>query len=526
MDGGWVAHGTDDLDLVHESVIVRDLDGAIVGWNLAAAELYGVSREDALGRSLDELLKTTHDQGLPALRAELLARGAWDGKLARKTASGERLLIEARWRLRPASGDRPAAVVETGRDVTGQKVAQDALARADHRYRNLFQAMAASFWELDFAQVGGMVYKLRKSGVTDLAGYFAENPAFVRDMMRVSRVLDVNEESFKLFGMDRGSLPESVEPFWPTSENGVYAASVVAAVGGAPNYAAQTRFIRVDGSEFDALFTACFPQESVAQGALLIGVIDISARIEAEAALRKMQVDFAHAARVSMLGELTASIAHEVNQPLAAIATNGAAGLRWLSRPEPDLDEIRELTAAVVSDARRAADIIARVRSMAAKRAPRPEALPVNAVVEEAMLFLSHELQAQGVTLTLDLAPALPAVLADRTQLQQVLVNLVVNAAQSMAQAESQRRDILVSTRFAGPGMLEASVRDSGPGIAGEDLDRLFQSFFTTKDNGMGMGLPICRSIIEAHGGQMDAVNVTDPPGARFAFTLPTIAPA
>jgi PAS domain S-box-containing protein len=521
MNGGRVAHEADDLDLVHESVIVRDLDGAIVGWNLAAAELYGVPREDALGRPLNELLRTAHDKGLPALRAELLARGAWDGELTRRTASGESLLIEARWRLRPASGDRPAAVVETGRDVTRQKLAQDALARADHRYRNLFQAMAASFWELDFKAVGGMVYKLRKSGVTDLAAYFAENPAFVREMMRVSRVIDVNEETVKLFGMDRGSLPESVEPFWPPSENGVYAASVVAAVGGAPNFASDTRFQRADGSEFDALFTACFPQESVAQGALLIGVIDTSARTQAENALRKVQADFAHAARVSMLGELTASIAHEVNQPLAAIATNGAAGLRWLSRPEPDLDEIRELTDAVVSDARRAADIIARVRSMAAKRAPRPEALSVNAVVEEAMLFLRHELQAQGVTLALDLAPDLPEVLADRTQLQQVLVNLVVNAAQSMAQAECPRRDVLVATRLAGPGLLEASVRDSGPGIEGDNLDRLFQSFFTTKENGMGMGLPICRSIIEAHGGQMGAANVADPPGARFAFTLP-----
>jgi PAS domain S-box-containing protein len=454
-----VAQSADDLDLVHESVVVRDLDGVIVGWNLAAAELYGVAREDALGRPLDELLKTAHDD-LPGLHAELLAKGAWDGELTRQTAGGESLLIEARWRLRPASEERAAAVVETGRDVTRQKLAQEALARADHRYRNLFQAMAASFWELDFAQVGGMVYRLRKAGVTDLAAHFAQNPAFVRDMMR---------------------------------------------------------------TEFDALFTACFPQESVAQGALLIGVIDISARTQAEASLRKVQADFAHAARVSMLGELTASIAHEVNQPLAAIATNGAAGLRWLSRPEPDLDEIRELTGAVVADARRAADIISRVRGMAAKRAPEPEALSLNAVIEGAMMFLRHELQAQGVEVTLDLAPDLPSVLADSTQLQQVLVNLVVNAAQSMAQADSPRRDIQVATRLIAPGMLEASVRDSGPGIEGDDLERLFQSFFTTKDNGMGMGLPICRSIIEAHGGRMDAANVSEPTGARFAFTLPVL---
>ena len=519
-----MAQGTDDLDLVHESVVVRDLDGMIVAWNLAAAELYGVPREAALGRSLDDLLKTSHTQGLPVIQAELLAKGAWDGELVRKTASGETLLIEARWRLRPAAGDRPAAVVETGRDVTRQTLAQEALERADHRYRNLFQAMAASFWELDFKAVGGMVYKLRKSGVTDLATYFAENPDFVRGMMKVSRVIDVNDETVKLFGIPREAFPDSVEPFWPEASNGVYAASVVAAVSGAANYSAETRFRHADGREFDALFTACFPQESVAQGALLIGVIDTSARTQAEAALRKMQADFAHAARVSMLGELTASIAHEVNQPLAAIATNGAAGLRWLSRPQPDLDEIRELTDAVVSDARRAADIIARVRGMAAKRAPEPETLSLNAVIEGAMLFLRHELQAQGVTVTLDLAPDLPAVLADRTQLQQVLVNLVVNAAQSMSQADSPRRDIWLTTRLVAPDMLEAAVRDSGPGVEGDNLERLFQSFFTTKENGMGMGLPICRSIIEALGGRMDAANVNEPSGARFAFTLPAEA--
>jgi PAS domain S-box-containing protein len=517
MDGG--AQG-DLFDLVHDSVVVRGLDGAILSWNSASTELYGWSRDAAVGRNAHELLGAGHELSVADLEARLLADGRWEGELGRQAASGDVLVVEARWTVRRGPDGQPAAIVETGRDITARRAAEEALRRSEYRYRNLFQAMAASFWELDFSPVGGMLRELRKAGVTDFTRHLAAHPGLVREMMRQTRVIDVNDESVALFGERADLLNASVEPFWPEASTQVYAESVVAAASRAPSYSSETRLKRVDGTEFDALFTACFPPEAVGKGTLLIGVIDITERVQAQARLQRLQTEFVHASRVSMLGELTASIAHEVNQPLAAIATNGSAGLRWLARPEPDLDEVKALTARIVADAQRAADIIARVRGMAMRHEPEMAEVDLNEVVVEALAFLRHEMQGQGVETEAALSASLPPVRADRTLMQQVLVNLLVNAAQAMGGVEGERT---ISVRTShGAGGVEVSVRDTGPGVAPDDRARLFDSFYSTKASGMGMGLAICRSILETHGGAIAAV---DPPegsaGACFRFSLP-----
>jgi signal transduction histidine kinase len=400
--------------------------------------------------------------------------------------------------------------------------AEEALRRSEHRYHNLFQAMAASFWELDFFPVGDMLRDLRKQGVADYAAYFAQNPSFVREMMRATRVVDVNDQTVSLFGRgDKAELLGSVEPFWPEASSAVYATAVIYAVTGRPNFATETRLRAIDGREFDALFTACFPAETMNKGTLLIGVIDISARKEAEAKLARVQAEFAHAARVSILGELTASIAHEVNQPLAAIATNAAAGLRWLSREEPELDEARALLGRISADAGRAAQVIDRVRAMAGGRTPQQAPVQLNDVVQEALVFLRHDIEAHGVRLSLALDPAAPPVLGDRTQLQQVAVNLIVNALQAMDETDPARRELTISTLSTPAGAVSVRVQDAGPGLA--DPARVFDSFFTTKPTGMGMGLTICRSILEAHGGGIAAVN-GPAAGAVVTFHVPTAA--
>jgi len=282
-----------------------------------------------------------------------------------------------------------------------------------------------------------------------------------------------------------------------------------------------TKLVTRDGRVIDVLYTVARTRMIEGLPISLVSMIDLTERVRAQEQLRRMQADFAHAARISMLGELTASIAHEVNQPLAAIAASGEAGLRWLARPTPDVGEARELTTRIVADARRASEIVARIRGMATRRVPEQMLLSLDDVIREALLFLRHEVESRGVAVSHFPALGPQKVLADRTQLQQVLVNLAVNAMQAMVQAASTNRNIIIRTAVPDPASVRCSVEDSGPGVEPQHVTRLFDSFFTTKDSGMGMGLRICRSVIEAHGGRIAADNESELGGARIFFTLP-----
>jgi C4-dicarboxylate-specific signal transduction histidine kinase len=250
-------------------------------------------------------------------------------------------------------------------------------------------------------------------------------------------------------------------------------------------------------------------------------VIDLTDSIRTQTLLQRLQSDFAHAARISTLGELTASIAHELNQPIAGIILNGQTGLRRLDRPEPDLAGIRASTGRILRDAQRASDIIARIRGMAQRRAPHRSLVRIEDLVEETLVFLRHEIRSFAVSVLEDLTQAASEVLVDRIQLQQVVVNLMVNAMQAIAQAGSADRKITIRTTVLEDRMVRCAVEDSGPGIDPSRAKRLFDSFFTTKQDGMGIGLSVCRSIVEAHGGQIGADNDSIHGGARFYFTLP-----
>lgn len=511
----------DILDLVHESVVTRDAWGNILSWNKASETLYGHARADALGRKLHELLNTRHQTPLTDLEAQLHAEDGWEGELTRSTASGEDRILDVRWTLDRDAHGNLVRIVETARDITRRKAAEDAQQMSEYRFRNLFQAMAVAFWEVDFNGAGALLIPLRDQGVTDLRAYLLENRELVRETMKRAIIGDVNPQALALFGAQtvEDMNGRSIDWFWPRESEPIYIDALVATMTRQPYLMTEARVNRLDGSQIDVLFTVSLCPEARRRGLMLIGVVDITARKVAEAALARLQSEFAHAARVSMLGELTASIAHEVNQPLAAIATSGSAAQRWLANDEPDLGEVRDLAERIVADARRAASIIARVRAMAERREPERLPLSLNTVVEETLVFLGHDLQGRQVTAERCLSPDLPETLADRTQLQQVIVNLAVNAAQAMADAGTPERTLRFTTA-TGDGGITLTVEDNGPGIPG-DPDRLFDSFYTTKASGMGMGmgLPICRSIAEAHGGTIVAANGET--GARFTLTLP-----
>lgn len=248
-------------------------------------------------------------------------------------------------------------------------------------------------------------------------------------------------------------------------------------------------------------------------------LMDITAAKRAEEALHQTQTALAHVTRVTTLGELTASIAHEVNQPLAAIVTNGDAGLLWLNREVPQIDEVRSAVERMIDCAKRASEVIARLRALSRKATSEKVRLDINEVVNEVLFLVRRELSNCQVSARLDLAFALPPVFGDRVQLQQVILNLLINGIQAMAPVNDRPRELLIRSRVHSEEVL-VEVQDSGVGIDPEHVGQLFNAFFTTKADGMGMGLSICRSIIEAHGGRICASR-NDSSGTTFQFALP-----
>ena len=248
--------------------------------------------------------------------------------------------------------------------------------------------------------------------------------------------------------------------------------------------------------------------------------IDVTQRRRAEEARLDAQNQLAHVHRVTAMGQLAASIAHEVNQPIAATVTNAQAALRWLDRRPADLEEVRQALARIAKDGHRAAEVIDEIRALIKKAPPRKDRLEINGAIHEVIALTRGEAVKNGVSVQTELMDGLPLIEGDRVQLQQVILNLIINAFEAMSGISEGVRELLISTRKAESDGVLVAVRDSGPGLAPATLERLFESFYTTKPGGLGLGLSICRSIIEAHGGRLWAcANV--PCGAIFQFTVP-----
>jgi PAS domain S-box-containing protein len=280
------------------------------------------------------------------------------------------------------------------------------------------------------------------------------------------------------------------------------------------------RLLMPDGSVKFVHVVAHAARDQAGQLEYIGAVVDVTATKQAEERLHKTQTELAHVTRVTTLGELTASIAHEVNQPLAAAVANAEAGLRWLDRETPDLVAARRSIEWVINDSCRASEVIRRVRALARKSGPEKVPLDVNDVVGEAIVLVQRELSSQLVSLRTELEPSLPEILGDRVQLQQVIINLVMNGIEAMQPIADRRRELVIRSELDETGRVRVSVTDCGVGISAENANRLFNAFFTTKSSGMGMGLSICRSIVEAHGGRLSA-SPNEGPGATFLFVLP-----
>ncbi len=468
------------LDLTHDTVFVRDMADVVTYWNRAAEEFYGWKATEAVGKVSHHLTQTIFPASVERIQADLLRDGRWEGELLHTKADGSQAVVASRWSLQRDQHGQPFAILETNNDITKRKRAEylaghvfetapDAIyiVDRDYRYRRVNPVFARR-WRLPAEEIVGM-------RMADLAG------------------TEPFEETYKP-NLDRCFAGEEVSfgGWFPTP--------------GGRRYLAAT-------------YSPLRPESERVEAALAV-TRDLTDRVRESEALQEAQAELAHVTRVMTLGELTASIAHEVNQPLAAIVADANASLNWLAASPPDLGSVREALEAIVKDGHRASEVIQRVRQLVRKTSPQKARLDVNDVIRDVVPLIGTEMRSHEVSLRIDLAPALPPVLADRVQLQQVLINLVMNGIEAMAFIDGRSRELVICSQPGDDYHVVVAVQDAGVGIDAQKADQLFSAFYTTKPDGMGMGLSISRSIIEAHGGRLWATPNPDH-GATFHFALP-----
>jgi PAS domain S-box-containing protein len=371
-------------------------------------------------------------------------------------------------------------------DITDRRRAEVALRASEERWRAMFETAPVGIATLDFEHRRYLTANER----------FQQMTGYTEAELRHRTTLEITHEG------DRAATQERID-------------------SGAAGVLQRKRYRRRDGNVVWADVTAFVVPATDSTPAFLGAVIvDITDRKRAEEALQQAEADLARLNRVMLLGEMTASIAHEVNQPIAAVVTNANAGLRWLGAKKPDVDEVRQALGRIVRDGTRAGEVIGRIREHVKKRPPRRDFLDIKEAIREVIALTQTETQRNAIKLQSRLAEDLPFVSADRVQLQQVMINLIINAVEAMAGASDGPREITMVSGIDDTRDVFVEAQDTGPGLDPEKLDRLFQSFYTTKPDGIGMGLAISRSIAEAHGGRLSATP-NEPRGAVFRFTLP-----
>jgi PAS domain S-box-containing protein len=485
-----------DSDVI--GIIMWDFEGRILEANEAFLHMVGYSRDDLVSGDLRWTALTpaewkyTHERAMVELRATG-SHKAFEKEYFRK--DGSRVPVLLGGATLDERGDQGVSFVL---DLTERK-------RAELERRRLASLVEQAADLMAIADLsGGTPIYLNKAGMK-MVGFDSWEEARARRGIHY------------IFPADRQFVNEVL---WPTVlEKG--------------SWSGEMRFRHFKtGDPIPVLYSAFRIDDPETGQPVNVGNVcrDITERKRAEVEAREndrryreMQMELAHANRVATMGQLTASIAHEVNQPLAAVVANAEACLRWLDRRTPDLDAVRRSVEWVIDDGNRASEVIRRVRALANKTSIEKVPLDVNDVAREVIALVQRELTSHQVSLQMELAPTLPMILGDRVQLQQVIINLVMNGIEAMQSVTDRPRELVIRSGQDETQQVLVSVADCGVGISAENADQLFNAFFTTKSGGMGMGLSICRSIMEAYGGRLWATaNV--PHGATFQFTLPVNA--
>jgi PAS domain S-box-containing protein len=423
--------------------------------------------------------------------------------------SGSRKFDAEDLRLLESMGRFASAAYQTVESIEGLKLEVAAREKAEAAVREMASGMQAKIRRLVDSNIIGIFIWTSSGGIIDA------NDAFLR-------IVGYGREDLMAGHL---SWVELTPPEW---RDRTVRAAVEAGITGAVQ-PFEKEYFRKDGSRVPVLVGRAMLEGRPNEGVGFVVDLTELKRAEGEAReserrYQEVRQELAHANRLATIGQLSASIAHEVNQPIGAAITYADAALRWLGANPPNLEEVREALGLVLESGVRAGEVMDRIRVLAKKAPPRKDSLEINEVILDVIALTSREMEKNGISAHTQLAESLPAIQGDRVQLQQVIVNLLMNAIEAMSGMSDGPRELLISTANSDPGVL-VSVRDSGPGLTPESVERLFESFYTTKPGGLGMGLSICRSIVEAHDGRLWA-GANLPRGASFQFALPAIANA
>ncbi|CAO3433049.1 sensor histidine kinase [Azospirillum endophyticum] len=410
----------------------------------------------------------------------------------------------------------------------------------DLRHADLFEISPISILCEDWSGVKRAVDAVIADGVTDFDRFLDENPQFFFDVRQFHHILDANRSALDLLGFpDKESFLRESRirlPANPASNVQVFRAMVRGDTVCQGERVLHTK----DGRVVPILWRASLPPgpaDPQAYSRLYFFAVDVTELKRVQEALMAAQANLSHAGRLSLVGELAASLTHEVSQPLVSIASHAAAATRWLSREAPSLDEVATSLNRITASTRHAVRIVGKMRSFARRGDLVTEPMKPHDCIADAVTLVEHEAYRQKTRIDVDVPPQLPAVFGDRTQIQQVIVNIAYNAIQAMQAARSPDRRISITAAMTGSALAGATpvgaadepetvtftIADTGPGIPEELLARIFEPFFSTKQNGMGLGLSICKTIVEEHGGRLWAAKgLSDAPrGAILSFSLP-----
>ena len=401
--------------------------------------------------------------------------------------------------------------------------ANDALLRSEWRFRSIFEQSPFSLWEQDYSELIALLDAVRTQGVTDLAAHARKSPGFYGDLAGSIMTTRVNKATLDFLGATSDSqVLGPLKPLLPADGSGFFRV-IQAVFEGKNSFEGRGTILDLDGRIRTILIGLTFPDDASEFRRVIVNIVDITQREQTEELLIAARAEMARASRAAAVGALSASIAHELNQPLAAMLINAQTALRWIRRDPPDLDAATQAAERAVRDGKRASAIVQQTRNMLVKGARGDEPINLLRLSLEVGELLERELSANQIHLKVDFSGMDSTIKANRVDMQQVLVNLITNGMQAIVETKAAVREIDVSIDQPNPESVRLSVRDHGPGIGEDDLPKLFNPFFTTKQNGMGMGLAISRSAIETSGGSMTARN-HPAGGAVFEFQLPVYA--